>query len=263
MKPGNTGGMPAGCRGPSWREKFFYAFSGAAITAVVLLAVINIRQPEETVEFAERAAEPAEFLLRDEPVLRARRMEPAPMVSEKEVMRQAKDMLIKKWQLEDDEIKETREKLGDKWQVVEQRISEDYITRRLGHIKETMPVIEERAAGGYLSEETAEILREYSTRQLDFLKSNYFIFDRELIIVPGAHELSPPEEEEVELIKRALASGTWHVQDGARAVIESDEKHHIAVFEFILPEGLRGPDFAAKIIFDKKTGEIVHSVMAP
>ena len=57
------------------RVKLGYSLSGALVTAVVFLVFMDARQPGGIDEFAEKPAELSELALREEPLMRARRME--------------------------------------------------------------------------------------------------------------------------------------------------------------------------------------------
>jgi hypothetical protein len=158
---------------------------------------------------------------------------------------------------------ELRDRLGAKWFIVEKRMSEEYKKKESELLKQNQLSIEKSLAEGSIKAEVAEKIQRHIKLQRDFLDSNYFIVNRELLMVPRPSELSSQERRDVNLITKALSATNMAIQDGAKAVVHMEGDCYIVVFECILPQGVRGADFAAKIIIDENMEDIRQVFFAP
>ena len=155
-----------------------------------------------------------------------------------------------------------RARLGDKWQLVTNIMNQERINTKMQELVISLADVEEKVNSGNLTPEVAKSIREHILLQRSFLQSRHLVVNRELITVPTISETASVIDNEDLLISKALMATSMNIQDGAKVVVDADEDNYIVVFEYILPARARGPDFAAKVFVNKKTGEIAKHIIA-
>ena len=153
--------------------------------------------------------------------------------------------------------------LGDKWQLVSDIMRQERIDSKMQELGNSLANVEENINSGNLNPEVAKSIKDHILLQRSFLQSRHLVVNRELITVPTISETASGIDDEDVLINKALKATSMHIQDGAKVVVDADEENYIVTFEYILPDRARGPDFAAKVFFNKETGVITKHIVAP
>ena len=72
------------------------------------------------------------------------------------------------------------------------------------------------------------------------------------------HEPSPISRDEALRIAREAVEGTYEYDHDGEIVVALDGGQYIITFPVDLPEGSLGPDYAARVTIDARSGEIIQ-----
>lgn len=119
--------------------------------------------------------------------------------------------------------------------------------------------LERQKEEGQIEEVLYKTLMKYIAFKEAMAKSNYMIVKGELVRVSTQLPLSPQEEDEMKIINIALDAikGSVSLQERAKVLIQLEKDHYIVTFEHRLPEGARGPEYAARVIIDAESYKIL------